>query len=62
MLGLQLDRVNGLRRPPTIVGTTFELMINGLRHFSSVWPCTEQYIRVIERAQSRALPTLHVTI
>jgi hypothetical protein len=40
MLGFLLDRISGLRRQPTLVGTSFELMINGLRHFSTVWPCT----------------------
>lgn len=40
MLGLQLDRINGLRRPSTLGGNNFELLVNGLRHFSTVWPCT----------------------
>lgn len=40
MLGLLLDRISGLNRPPTLVGTSFELMVNGLRHFSTIWPCT----------------------
>jgi hypothetical protein len=40
MLGLLLDRISGLRRQPTLVGTTFELMVNGLKHFSNFWPCT----------------------
>jgi hypothetical protein len=40
MLGLLLDRINGLRRLPTLAGATFDMMIGGLKHFSTVWPCT----------------------
>jgi hypothetical protein len=40
MLGLLLDRIDGSRQQPTLVGRTFDLMVNGLKHFSTVWPCT----------------------
>lgn len=40
MLGLLLDRISGFQRPPTLAGSTFDLMIGGLKHFSTVWPCT----------------------
>jgi hypothetical protein len=57
MLGLLLDRISGVDRQPTLAGSDFDLMAHSLRHFSTVWPCTAQYIKSIERAQSRALPT-----
>jgi len=57
MLTLQLDRINGVRSKPTLAGNDFELFKNSLKHFSAMWNCTAEYIKVIQRAQSRALPT-----
>ncbi|KIV98939.1 uncharacterized protein PV09_09325 [Verruconis gallopava] len=51
MLGQLLDRISGLNPQPTLLGTTFDFMINGLKHFSTIWPCTTQYITLIQQAQ-----------
>ena len=50
MLGLLLDRLSGINRSPTLAGTPFELMVGGLRQFSTVWPSTGMF-----RLQSRGL-------
>jgi hypothetical protein len=54
---LQLDRINGIRAQPTLGGNDFELLMNALRHFSSMWKCTAEYMKDIERGQARALPS-----
>ena len=56
MLDLLLKRITGSSPQPTLSGTSFDQMVAGLRHFSTVWPCTGSYVKVIERAQSRSLP------
>ncbi|TID20151.1 putative fungal-specific transcription factor [Venturia nashicola] len=55
-LSLQLDRVNGVKAPPTLAPANFQLMLQSLRQFSTLWRCTDYYVKDIVRAQSRALP------
>lgn len=42
-LSLQLDRVNGVKAPPTLAPANFQLMLQSLRQFSTLWKCTGQY-------------------
>ncbi|QDS76829.1 hypothetical protein FKW77_002943 [Venturia effusa] len=55
-LSLQLDRVNGVKAPPTLAPADFQLMLQSMRQFSTLWKCTDYYVKDIVRARSRALP------
>jgi len=39
-LSLQLDRVNGVKAPATLVPGDFQLILQSLRQFSTLWKCT----------------------
>jgi hypothetical protein len=39
-LSLQLDRVNGVKASPTLAPANFQLILQSLRQFSTLWKCT----------------------
>lgn len=52
----QLDRINGVRSPSTLPKEDFTLLVDCLKHFSTLWKCTAEYVKEIKRGQARALP------
>ena len=43
-LSLQLDRVNGVKASPTLAPADFQLILQSLRQFSTLWKCTGESI------------------
>jgi hypothetical protein len=42
-LSLQLDRVNGVKASPTLAPENFQLILQSLRQFSTLWKCTGEF-------------------